>query len=209
MSGNRTRDMQVDKEVVSFLDTEVYPKIGAEIKRHTDFETQMKGIDISFSYKNLNNVAVDEKTLTHYINKDLPTFAFELSFINKGNVVEGWFTDAAKVTEYYMIIWLRAEKEWDIKCSDINRAQLYLVSRNKVSAYLRENGFDTNSLREKALKIRTADVEGSLEKGYYNGFYFYYSKQLVEMPINVVLSKSILKSLAEYTFAGPNRFTIV
>jgi hypothetical protein len=201
--------MEVDKEVVSFLDKEVYPKIGAEIKRYSDIETQMKGVDINFSYGHLSNVAVDEKTLTHYINKDLPTFAFELSFINKGNVIEGWFTDIGKVTEYYMIIWLWAEKEWNIKCSDITHAQLYLVSRNKVREYLKENGFDTKSLREKALKIREADVEGPLEKGSHNGFYFYYSKQLVEMPINVVVTKAVLKSLAEYTFAGPNRFTNV
>ena len=201
--------MEVDKEVVSFLDKEVYPRIGAEIKRYTDLETQMKGVDISFSYKSLNKVSVDEKTLTHYINKNLPTFAFELSFINKGNTVEGWFTDTRKVTEYYMIIWLWAEKEWDIKCSDINHAQLYLVSRSKVSTYLKENGFDTDTLRKKALKIREADIEGPLEKGSHSGFYFYYSKQLIEMPINVVLSKSILKSLADYTFAGPNRFTNV
>ncbi|MES2749165.1 MAG: hypothetical protein V4606_02110 [Patescibacteria group bacterium] len=209
MNGNRTRDMEVDNEVVTYLDNNVYPKIGAKIKRYFDRETQMKGIDIHFTYKDLKNVTVDEKTLTHYINKDLPTFAFELSFINKGDVIEGWFTDTDKVTEYYMIVWLRAKKEWDIKHSDITHAQLYLVSRNKISEYLSENGFDTKTLREKTLEIRKKDVEGALEKGVHNGFYFYYSKKLVEMPINVVVSKSVLKSLAEYTFAGPNIFTNV
>jgi len=200
MSGFRQRDTKVEKEISLFLDEKFYPSINAKIVRHLDIETQMQGVDVSLSYKDLHDVPVDEKAMSHYINEDLPTFAFELSFLNKDNVIEGWFPDENKKTEYYLLIWIWATKDGDIIKDDITKLELCLVSRSKISDYLTQRGYSPTQLREKANQIRVADIDGAIDKSPGSDFYFYLSKRLVEAPVNVVIRKSILAGLAYEKF---------
>jgi len=200
MSGFRYRDSQVEREISLFLDEKFYPGIGAKIVRHFDVETQMQGIDVSLSYKDLHGVAVDEKALSHYINKNIPTSAFELSFLNKGRVIEGWFSDENKKTEYYLLIWIWAKKDWDITKDDITKLELYLIPRQKVFEYLTQQGYDSAQLREKARQIRVNDIDGAIDKSYGKDYYFFLSKKLVEEPVNVVIRKHVLAELAYQKF---------
>ena len=77
----RKRDSKVEKEISSFLDTYFYPKIVNNFNRYSSKEDQLSGKDVSFSYMRLSKLVVDEKAATHYINKNIRTFAFELSFL--------------------------------------------------------------------------------------------------------------------------------
>lgn len=201
MNNYRNRDSEVEHQISLYLDENFYNKIGATVIRHSDRETQLKGTDVTLSFKDLINVSVDEKALSHYINKNIPTFAFELSFLNKGDVIEGWLTDESKVTEYYLLIWIQANKEWDITKDDITQIEAYLISRKNILEYLKERGFDSNQLRNKASEIRTKCEDGAIEKNQHDGFYFYFTKErLVEKPINVIIKKSVLLSLSKYRF---------
>ena len=200
MAGFRNRDSQVEREISFFLDEKFYPGIGAKTVRHHDVETQMQGIDISLTYKDLHDASVDEKAISHYINKNIPTFAFELSFLNKGQVIEGWFSDENKKTEYYLLIWIWANKDWNITKDDITKLELFLVPRQKISEYLTQQGFNSERLREKAEQIRDKNIEGAIDKSYGKDFYFFLSNSLVEAPVNVVIRKSILAELAYEKF---------
>lgn len=200
MSGFRYRDSQVEKEISLFLDEKFYPEIGAEIVRHSDVETQMQGIDVSLSYKRLHDASVDEKALSHYINKNIPTFAFELSFLNRGRTIEGWFLDENKKTEYYLLIWIWAKKDWDIKKDDITNLELYLIPRQGICEYLMQQGYDSARLREKAQQIRVNNIDGAIDKSYDKDYYFFFSKKLVEEPVNVIIRKPVLARLAYERF---------
>ena len=200
MSGFRQRDSSVEKEISFFLDEKFYPSIGAKIVRHLDLETQMQGVDINLSYKDLHDVPVDEKAMSHYINKNIPTFAFELSFLNKGQVIKGWFLDEHKKTEYYLLIWIEAKKDWDIVKEDITRLELYLISRSKISDYLKQRGYNFAQLEEKGNQIRTKGIDGVNDKTTGSDFYFFLSKRLVETPVNIIIRKSVLAELAYEKF---------
>lgn len=203
MRSHRKRDSEVEKEISRFLDETVYPKIGAEVERLTDQYNQLRGIDLLFTYKDIFKAKVDEKALTHYINKDLPTFAFELSSVQGDVTREGWFTNEKLETDFYMLIWLWANEEWDLKRENITKVQLYLVNKQDLLDYLESNGLSILDLRRKANEIRLNAVDGPLEKESYKDFYFYLSKNLSEEPVNIVFRKELLARLATYKFIGP------
>ena len=77
---HRKRDSHVEKQVSDFLDCYFCPKIVKNFSRYHDKTNQLNGIDV-FSIDNHKKLIVDEKAASHYINKDIPTFAFELSFL--------------------------------------------------------------------------------------------------------------------------------
>jgi hypothetical protein len=203
MDSHRPRDMRVEIELANYLDRVFYPNIGAVAERQFEKAQQHKGVDIILTYKDLKKISVDEKALTHYINKDLPTFAFELTSIQSGTEVEGWLTDQTKITEYYLLIWIWADEEWDLTESSIRKLELILVNRFVILEYLSENGFSLEELRNKAREIRKNANNGAQEKGDHKGFYFFLSKNLKEEPVNVVISKDVLRKLAKYKFLGP------
>lgn len=73
----RSRDMNVEREIASFLDKHLYSDDAFSRKDRTDsFEEQMKGSDIIISMpkEDIFDAVVDEKGQTQYINNPLPTF---------------------------------------------------------------------------------------------------------------------------------------
>ena len=94
MESYRNRDTNVEVEISKYLDEKFYPSINAKINRFKNKEDQLLGKDILFTYLDLTDAIVDEKAKTHYINKGIPTFAFELSFIHDGKVIPGWLIDS-------------------------------------------------------------------------------------------------------------------
>ena len=89
----RANDMRVEREIARFLDSHVYNKESLFLNpRRTDtLDWQFKGCDIIVDVPSLGlqNVIVDEKTQGHYLLRPLPTFALELSFLNKNNELMG------------------------------------------------------------------------------------------------------------------------
>jgi hypothetical protein len=193
----RARDSQVEQEISAFLDSYFYPKKANDFVRYNSKEDQLAGKDVSFSMSNAGSIIVDEKAATHYINKNIPTFAFELSFLlSSGSEVQGWLLDRSKVTEYYFLMWITAEKTWDLKKEDIKEIQATLVSRKKIINYLSSITYDADKLQRANDKIRRNMLDGPLGKTYDSDIYFFSTQRLVEKPINIVIKRKRLESLS-------------
>ena len=156
----RGRDMHVERVIAQYLDEHLYND--GRFTRHdrTDGrEEQLKGSDIIISVPSLGikDAIVDEKAITHYMIRQLPTFALELSFLSQsGNVVEGWLTDTEKVTEYYLMMWPLATKPWTIEIQDIKSIEYMLVKRSDILQWLASQGYTLDKLKEKANVINVS-----------------------------------------------------
>lgn len=197
----RGRDMHVERVIAQYLDEHLYND--GRFTRHdrTDGrEEQLKGSDIIISVPSLgiSNVIVDEKAITHYMTRQLPTFALELSFLSQsGNVVEGWLTDSDKITEYYLMMWPVATKPWSIEIEDIKYIDYMLVKRSDILQWLASQGYTLDKLKEKANIIRETITEnGAIDKVNGKDYWFFLTTKLVECPINVVIRKKVYESLA-------------
>ena len=197
----RGRDMHVERVIAQYLDEHLYND--GRFTRHdrTDGrEEQLNGSDIIISVPSLGikDAIVDEKAITHYMIRQLPTFALELSFLSQsGNVVEGWLTDTEKVTEYYLMMWPLATKPWTIEIQDIKSIEYMLVKRSDILQWLASQGYTLDKLKEKANVIRETITEnGAIDKVNGKDFWFFLTTKLAECPINVVIRKKVYESLA-------------
>ena len=197
----RGRDMHVERVIAQYLDEHLYNDVRFTRHDRTDGrEEQLKGSDIIISVSSLGikDAIVDEKAITHYMTRQLPTFALELSFLSQsGNVVEGWLTDTEKVTEYYLMMWPLATKPWTIEIQDIKSIEYMLVKRSDILQWLASQGYTLDKLKEKANVIRETITEnGAIDKVNGKDFWFFLTTKLAECPINVVIRKKIYESLA-------------
>ena len=193
----RKRDSKIEDEISKFLDDYFYPNVTPDFKRYNSKEEQLQGIDCTFSLTETGVIKVDEKAATHYINKNLPTFAFELSFLlNSGQEVIGWLNDSAKKTEYYLLMWITAKKEWDILKDDITKIEAMLIKRKDIIHYLESESYTFEKLKRANDKIRRNDLSGALGKMQSSDVYFFSTKTLSEKPINIIIKKTRLKKLA-------------
>lgn len=201
MGSYRKRDMDVEREIAKFLDKYLYCNpIFTKKTRTDDTKSQLKGSDIILSIpsKNLHDIVVDEKAATQYINKGLPTFALELSFVVGDKVVDGWFVDDNKDTEYYEFQWIKADTNdtWNLQEKDITEVEYMLVSKQAIRDYLSQQGYSVEKLKEKAKDIREIGKDGQAEKETGKSYWFFNSTRLAEKPINLILQKKELERLA-------------
>ena len=77
----RKQDSHAENAVAQFLDQFFYQKYVRNQIRYSDLETQLKGVDVTFDFEEQIQLLVDEKAAAHFVNKNIPTFAFELDFI--------------------------------------------------------------------------------------------------------------------------------
>ena len=102
-----------------------------------------KGVDIEITNTNTGLKSyIDEKAQSHYINKSLPTFAFELSYLKNNSLREGWLFDNHKITQQYFIITCIQEVENQIKSCrliSIDRDRLITLLIEKTKAQIKIN----------------------------------------------------------------------
>ena len=83
MKSFRAIDSANEQMVARFLDEHFYlPPLFEKAERVSDKHEQLSGkvIVVSSSKLGLTEAIIDEKDTAHYVNKNIPTFAFELSF---------------------------------------------------------------------------------------------------------------------------------
>lgn len=209
MKSFRSIDSANEKLVAQFLDDYFYlPSLFEKVERVSDKQEQLKGKDIIVSSKRLSLVdaIIDEKDTAHYVNKDIPTFAFELSFMVGNMEVEGWLTDESKETEYYLLLYPFATLEEPVtkppQFKEVTKVRYILVRRQDVINLLKEAGFDRNALQRKAKEVRTTvggyddNQRNKAEDKAKYGFYFMYTYFLNERPVNVVIPRAMLERIA-------------
>lgn len=190
-------DLSKEGELGKLLDV-IYPTIpnfaGWTIERISDKEQQHRGIDLIIS-KGEKVFYIDEKAQLDYIGRELPTFTFEISYLNKHNEEKlGWFLDRSKVTNaYYLITNISFNNPSDIK-EGLKTCKILSVDRQKLLNFLVSIGLTGEVILEMNNKIRTGKaIEKEEEKIEANGLHFYsegrfhYSKGKKEKPINLTL----------------------
>ena len=145
----RKQDSHAENAVAQFLDQFFYQKYVRNQIRYSDLETQLKGVDVTFDFEEQIQLLVDEKAAAHFVNKNIPTFAFELDFVGiDGKLKEGWLFDEKKETQYYLLSWIRAAKTKGFSCDDISQLEVLLVDRLKIVGLLKEFGLDKTALKK-------------------------------------------------------------
>ena len=91
-----------------WLDSHYYSKLPNfhHFERIFDRTTQRKGVDVILYKETLPNVFsktyIDEKASLSYVNRQLPTFAFELK--NGQSGAEGWLYNKKYMTDTYILV---------------------------------------------------------------------------------------------------------
>jgi hypothetical protein len=190
------RDVSVETEVGKFLDSYFYSKFVDDFYRFTAKMDQLEGKDVRLTWSDLTNIIVDEKAISHYINKDIPTFAFEISSMFSGRRLEGWLFNKEKKTEYYLCIWIWAKNSWNPSCEDIIKLDCLLIKRSTIIDYLVDEGFTKERILQIEDEARAVGLSGPIDKGRHRYVYFYNTTRLAENPFNVIIRKEKLRELA-------------
>ena len=194
-------DRNTEREVCKFLDEHLYKDNPNNFiaTRTDDVKEQLAGIDLYLSSEqlNLDNVTVDEKCASSYWNKRINTFSFELSFLRNGQLRKGWLINDSLKTQYYNICWVNATQRW-FKKEDITWLESCLIKKQDVLDYLATQNLTPEHLDMDDQWIRKhATQKGRIGEGKYDGCVFYFSPQLHERPINILIKKDKLIELAE------------
>ena len=138
------RDRLVEQEISEFLDLYFYKTEVSNFKRYDDRKDQNDGIDVSFKH-NGSEILVDEKSNSSpfYINKFIPTFAFEIKNTTSGKI--GWFIDSTKKTDYYLMIYVFAEQPWKVPIV-VERLHCFLLKRESLLNHLKSEGVTPESI---------------------------------------------------------------
>ena len=202
----RSEDMSAEAQLAYFMDKYLYSNFPNSeafviIQRVYDKKVQLNGVDVEFVGKDGSCYCVDEKAQLYYLNQDLPTFAFEVMFKRDGYDTTGWLCNNVLKTDLYMLIWPFATQDtpkgitWD----KFTKADCLLIHKNKILRMLHDRGLTIEKMQRDARNIRRTGQIGKIPIEGLRGIYYYASdpQRYREAPINVVISKSILKGIAQ------------
>lgn len=184
-------DLSKEEALGRFLD-KIYPTLfkGYDIQRISNIDLQHKGIDLILS-KEGNEYYIDEKAQLDYLNNELPTFAFEISYLKNGNENSGWLFDKTKDTQRYFLvtgIYLNNPENINEGFKDCN---IISVDRIKLINLLESKGLDFNSTTKINNRIRSCTEEKGIKIKELNpqteGRFYYSKSNKSEQPINLVL----------------------
>ena len=182
------RDLYKEKQLGKYLD-DIYNSLNLNFERVEDLTLQHKGVDLVFPENEA--VFIDEKAQLDYLNKNLPTFTFELSYLKNNEKRLGWLLDDTKITTHYFLvtgIHVKDEKGLNkgftaCKITSVNRKRLlnYLKSKGLTKERLLQYDSDLRDFDSKLNKNPISELHPKLE-----GLLFF-SPQLTEQPINLQL----------------------
>lgn len=195
--------MAAEQVLAKYLDDAFYaPMVAAgklsSAQRIYDVEQQKRGIDVIAS-KGKNTAYIDEKAQLYYINNMLPTFAFELGFSTPSARHTGWLLNDDLATTHYFLLWISAETSDLAQFSKekITSVEGIMIRKSDLRKYLGEYGLTDKTLREVESKLHEKGVTGRHDSPL-DGIYFYVSdkEKYSEAPVNLVISKKNLLSIA-------------
>lgn len=197
-------DLRGEKIIGEFLDKNLYARIrattGVIFDRVTDLQQQLQGIDVAIQK---NGIYIDEKVQLDYINKNLPTNCFEISFIGPdGSEKQGWFVNKNLMTTHYLIVWpfadLQDANKQNLTYEKITKLQCILISKAKLLYFLNVKGF--SSERMKAISDEMRHEKKTKVKYPNESFYFVHTLTKTEKPVNIVVKKDVLLALASHVY---------
>ena len=191
MNSKFNEDLSKEEALGRFLD-KIYQNlfIGYDIQRITNIDLQHKGIDIIIS-KDEEQFYVDEKAQLDFLNNELPTFAFEISYLKNETENFGWLFDKAKLTQrYFLITGIYLNNPENIK-EGFKDCNIISVNREKLIFLLNSKGLDSANTKKINDRIRSGTKEKGIEiqeLNYRTEGRFHFSKSnKSEQPINLIL----------------------
>ena len=194
---NFEQDLNHEKILATYLDR-IYKLKGYAVERPNNINKQHRGVDLILQ-KDGKEFFIDEKAQLHYLNANLPTFTFELSYLNKSGFIKtGWFLDKSKETNFYFLVTNIMLKD-NLKVlrmpEDITTLKITAVSRRHLKEYLSKKGLTEKQLSEYDAEIRHKAQYGrnSIKEldSKREGLMFY-TAHLQEKPMNLQLRLDFL-----------------
>jgi len=205
-NAHRKEDHSAEKELALFMDKFLYERFPtgsafSSIRRVQDEQEQKSGVDVEFIGTDYRGYCVDEKAQLHYLNQNLPTFAFELLSYQNGYDTVGWLCNSKLKTDFFMLIWPSATTDdyegitWD----QFTKADCLLIQKSKILKMLASKGLTVERMLSAARDIRSSGRKGKIPIPGIKGIYYFasYPREYQEAPINIIISKPILKELAQ------------
>ncbi|MBI9040273.1 hypothetical protein [Lutibacter sp.] len=194
------RDLNKEQVLGKYLD-EIYLELNLYLIRINDLDLQHRGVDLIYE-KNDTKFYIDEKAQLDYVNSDLPTFTFELSYLKNNYNKLGWLIDDDKITtHYFLITGIYANDEKDLS-KGISKCKITSVDRKKLIDYLNSIGLTQEKLFNYQTEIRASNKKlkktAIAELNDKTQGCLFYSNHLKEEPINLQLR---LKFLIEKNIA--------
>lgn len=187
-----TNDLKKEQQLTVLLDAYYHKNLKHySFERIKDRKQQFEGIDLIFTHKETGlHYLVDEKAQLDYLNEDLPTFAFELSYKKAGLLKKGWLFDSTKKTEFYSLV---TGIYTDVP-NTFTSCKITLVNRAKLIAYLNSSRITEVHLKSIVNNHETRHGKLKLSKLDHRkeGYIYISSKNKAEQPINLVLRLSFL-----------------
>lgn len=201
MQSNFKKDLSKEQVLGNFLNEFYHQKYnddGNSFLRISNLDLQIDGIDLILNIEGTDYL-IDEKAQLDYLNKSLPTFAFEISYIKNRKVKLGWLFDEKKKTDtYFLITNIQTIHPNSIK-DGIKDCNITAVNRKNVKQLLLDKGLDERKIFEYSSKIRKSQSHGKHPikelDSKTEGFFYYSFQNKNEQPINLVLYlKFLLKN---------------
>lgn len=187
-----SEDLSKEQILGPYLD-EFYSKAFKDstysITRINDLDLQHKGVDLILD-NGVKTFNVDEKAQLDYLNKSLPTFVFELSYLKSNSWRKGWLHDENKITNAYFLVNEIMVNEASDLSKGIKSFKLTAIYREKLIMLLNSVGLTAARLTELDKQVRDSKKGGkikipelnSTKEGNIN-----FSIGKSEKPINLVL----------------------
>ena len=210
MKSNRKNDSIAEMKISEFMQqyfysqTSKYFNHSAVFKKISTKEHQLNGIDELLIMDN-SILYIDEKADLLF-RENPTTFCFELdSLQGKEKILRpGWLLMDNYTTHYFLLYPHKNPEieEWGI--TDITFIEGILLSKEKLLAYLEKEGLTIENMKKRAEIIREK-YKDSNQTEYskspnHPDIWFAYSGKIAEKPINLVIKKEILTSLADNCF---------
>jgi hypothetical protein len=206
MKSFRRKDSSDEKALQPFLDA-VYVDMGLDFCREERKEQQLAGIDVIIRFRH-KEYFIDEKAATHYVNKGLNTFAFELNFRHNGMTIPGWLFDENKLTTHYFL--MSEIESSSAHVEDLTAFRLVSVNRRKLLQFLQKKQWGKEFLTEKVNRVMEdraryvlspSNPEARVVK----------TRHLQEKPLNlvIVLDDLIQAGVAKELIPGPKQLNEV
>lgn len=200
----RTIDMHAESVLAEFLDAYFYDQLldkglFSSVERIHDADTQKAGVDVR-ARRGSAIINIDEKAQLYYINKDLPTFAFELEYLQQGVPRLGWLLKETLLTTHYFLLWPFATttKVSQLKMTDLTAVNGLMLQKRRLLQYLESLGLDNRTLRAAAEQTRKDGTVGKRSISQ-DGIYLYASDpgRYSEAPVNLIVRRSLLTQLSD------------
>lgn len=206
VQSRRNDDMSAEAQLGVFLDTYLYNDFPHKesfsyIERVHNKAEQLAGVDVRFTSKDGTVYDVDEKAQLYYINKELPTFAFEIQFLREGKETIGWLCNESLLTDLYLLIWPFATQDTPkgIRWDQFTKADCLLIQKNRILSLLEKEGLTIEKMLADASSFRKTGRIGKVAIPGVKGIYYYASDpcKYREAPINIVITKDKLLKIAQ------------